>query len=90
MNGCGLGGHEEKIEKFKVQFSVTYEVTVECKRSELKDEICDLNIPEDNQTIYVSDTIDIVVNDFLYILYFCLQKYANDSHQYLENYNLYY
>lgn len=46
--------------KYKIQFSVTYEVELECERGELEDECCDLFIPEDDQTKYVTDTFEIV------------------------------
>ena len=45
--------------KYKVQFSVTFETEVECEPSDLQDTICDLNIPEDEQTKYVPDTIEL-------------------------------
>ena len=46
--------------KFKVQFAVTYEVEIDCDREDLADEISNLNIPEDEQTKYVSDTFEPV------------------------------
>lgn len=46
--------------KYKVQFSVTFETTVECDPEDLQDAICDVNIPEDDETKYVTDTIELV------------------------------
>jgi hypothetical protein len=46
--------------KYKVQFSVTYEVEIDCDRADLADEISNLNIPEDDQTKYVTDTFEPV------------------------------
>jgi len=46
--------------KYKVQFSVTYEVEVDCAKEDLPDAICDMNIPEDDETKYVTDTIELV------------------------------
>ena len=48
------------MKKFKVQFSATYEVEVECEREDLAEECCDLFIPEDDQTKYVTDTFEVV------------------------------
>lgn len=46
--------------KYKIQFSVTFECEVECSPENLQDTICDLSIPEDDQTKYVTDTIELV------------------------------
>lgn len=46
--------------KYKVRFSVTYEVEVECELEDLADECIDLFIPEDEQTKYVTDTFEVV------------------------------
>lgn len=46
--------------KCKVQFSVTYEVEIECERENLAQECADLFIPEDDQTKYVTDTFEVV------------------------------
>ena len=45
--------------KYRVKFSVQYEVEIECKPSEIDDEVADLNIPEDEQTRYVYDTFEV-------------------------------
>ena len=45
--------------KYKVRFTVQFEVEVECDRSELYDRISDLFIPEDEQTKYVEDTFEV-------------------------------
>jgi hypothetical protein len=44
---------------YKVRFTVTYEVEVECERKDLADEVANLNIPEDDQTTYVVDTFEV-------------------------------
>lgn len=46
-------------QKFKVQFEVRYEVEIECELDDLESEIADLNIPEDDQTRYVTDTFEV-------------------------------
>ena len=45
--------------KYKVRFTATFETWVECDKEDLQDAICDVNIPEDNETKYVSDTIEL-------------------------------
>lgn len=46
--------------KYKVQFEVTYEVEIECDPKDLKDEVSEVNIPEDEQTNYVQDSFNVV------------------------------
>lgn len=45
--------------KYKVRFTVQFETEVECDSTELVDEVCDLYIPEDDQTTYVTDTFQV-------------------------------
>lgn len=33
---------------------------MECDKGDLEDTICDVNIPEDDETKYVTDTIELV------------------------------
>ena len=47
------------MEKFKVRFTVTFETEVECERKDVRDEVADLFIPEDDQTKYVTDTFEV-------------------------------
>lgn len=45
--------------KFNVQFSVSYNIQVECEPEDLKDEIANWNIPEEHDTEYVEDSFDV-------------------------------
>jgi hypothetical protein len=45
--------------KYKVHFTVTYEVEIDCNPEDIKDEVVNLNIPEDEETKYVSDTFEV-------------------------------
>lgn len=45
--------------KYKVRFTVQFEVEVDCDRNDLYDQISNLNIPEDDQTRYVEDTFEV-------------------------------
>ncbi len=51
--------------RYKVKFTVQFEVEVECKPEELYGMVGELNIPEDGETKYVSDTfeVDSIHND---------------------------
>lgn len=46
--------------KYKIQFSVTFETEVECLPEDLQETICDLNIPEDADTKYITDSVELV------------------------------
>ena len=46
-------------QEYTVRFEVRYEVKVRCKPEDLGDRVCDLYIPEDEQTRYVPDTFDL-------------------------------
>lgn len=46
--------------RYTVQFSVIYETIVEVEEGQsLSDAICGLNIPEDEETKYVQDTVEL-------------------------------
>ena len=59
MYQVGCKNPKRKEMKYKVQFSVRFEVEVECEPNELYDEISELNIPEDAETRYVGDTFEV-------------------------------
>ena len=46
-------------QEYEVQFEVRFKVKVKCKPEDLADTITDLNIPEDSETKYVEDTIEL-------------------------------
>lgn len=45
--------------EYTIEFECRFRVKVKCKPEDLKDSCCDLNIPEDDETKYVSDTFDV-------------------------------
>jgi hypothetical protein len=45
--------------EYTVYFEVRFKTKVRCKVEDLADRITDINIPEDDETEYVEDTIDL-------------------------------
>ena len=49
-----------EVKKFKVQFSVTYEVEIECVPKDLPGLVSDIYIPADSQTKYIEDSFEVI------------------------------
>ena len=46
-------------QEYTVEFECRFRVKVKCKPEDLQATVCNLNIPEDDETRYVEDTFDL-------------------------------
>ena len=46
--------------KYTIRYMVEYETTIECLPEDLEDNICDIDVPENDGSRYVEDTFDAV------------------------------